>query len=77
MLLGTEYDQLSILNDDFTLNLDKLAVQVCSLLDSGPLQELMYMNRDCRGMPLHSCSTKSVVQCTSEVRLDAFTLLFS
>ncbi|KAF4618316.1 hypothetical protein D9613_011703 [Agrocybe pediades] len=24
---GTEYDQLSILNDDFTLNMDKLAVQ--------------------------------------------------
>lgn len=27
--LGTEYDQLAILNDDFTLNMEKLAQQVC------------------------------------------------
>lgn len=27
--LGTEYDQLAILNDDFTLNMEKLEQQVC------------------------------------------------
>ena len=26
---GTQYDQLSILNDDFTLNYEKLEQQVC------------------------------------------------
>jgi hypothetical protein len=70
---GTEYDQLAILNDDFTVNEEKLAENVIS---KSSTMEVLTHDPVCRvyhGMLLPSCCSRSAELCILEVcRLNCY-----